>query len=66
MSRATGLIEVDCSAITFVDEATIGLLVVLSRAAKQRGVVVRLEGVTPALLVRLTSADVIDRFDVRQ
>jgi ABC-type transporter Mla MlaB component len=60
--HADGQLGVDCSAIHQIDEPLIGLLTWLTRNARQRGLVVVLEGATPALLAGLERAGVLDRF----
>jgi anti-anti-sigma regulatory factor len=37
LSRAEGDVELDCSQLDAIDDATLGMLVVLSRAASRRG-----------------------------
>src|SRR5262245_34993578 len=60
--RADGQLGVDCSGIHQIDEPLIGLLTWLTRNARQRGLVVVLEGATPSLLAGLERAGVLDRF----
>jgi ABC-type transporter Mla MlaB component len=60
--HADGELGVDCSGINQIDEPLIGLLTWLTRNARQRGLVVVLEGATPGLLAGLERAGVLDRF----
>jgi ABC-type transporter Mla MlaB component len=62
IERASTQIEVDCSAITQVDDPTVGMLVWLTRNARRRSLPVVLEGASPALLDALDRAGVSDRF----
>jgi ABC-type transporter Mla MlaB component len=62
IEHASATIEVDCSPIVQVDDATIGMLVWLARNARRRSLPVVLEGASPALVAALEHAGVTDRF----
>ena len=65
IQHAHAEIEVDCSAITVVDDPTVGMLVWLTRNAQRRGISVVLDGTTPKLMRALEAAGVADRFATR-
>jgi len=62
IAHASTQIEVDCSAITTIDDPTVGMLVWLTRNARRRSLPVVLEGASPLLLAALDRAGVADRF----
>jgi anti-anti-sigma regulatory factor len=63
IARAEGNIELDCSQLDTVDEATLGMLVVLSRAAGRRGARLVLEMSSPRVRSDLEAAGVSHMFD---
>ncbi|MDQ1386105.1 MAG: hypothetical protein QOG65_3484 [Actinomycetota bacterium] len=62
IEHAHAQIEVDCSAVTTVDDQTVGMLVWLTRNARRRSLPVVLEGASSRLLDALDRAGVTDRF----
>ena len=62
IEHAHAQIEVDCSAVTTVDDQTVGMLVWLTRNARRRSLPVVLEGASARLLDALDRAGVTDRF----
>jgi anti-anti-sigma factor len=63
IARAEGNIELDCSQLDGIDEATLGMLVVLSRTASRRGARLVLEGWSPRVRRDLETAAVSHMFD---
>ncbi|MGH8978071.1 MAG: STAS domain-containing protein [Acidimicrobiia bacterium] len=63
IARAEGNIELDCSQLDAIDEATLGMLVVLSRAASRRGARLVLERPSPRVRSDLETAAVSHMFD---
>jgi ABC-type transporter Mla MlaB component len=61
IEHAHAEVEVDCSAITDVDDPTVWL----TRTAKRRGIAIVLDKPPPSLLRALELAGVADRFAVR-
>ena len=66
IASAVDVIELDCSRVDDVDEPTVGMLVLLSRNARLRGLGTILRRPTEHLLDALAGAYVLDRFVVRQ
>jgi ABC-type transporter Mla MlaB component len=62
ISGSLNCIEVDCSAVTSVDTATVGMLALLARHAHRHGRQVKLIEPPAALVRALTNAGVMDRF----
>ena len=63
IARAEGNIELDCSQLDAIDEATLGMLVVLSRTAGRRGARLVLERSSPRVRGDLETAAVSHMFD---
>ena len=63
IARAEGNIALDCSQLDAIDEATLGMLVVLSRAAGRRGARLVLEMSSPRVRRDLEAACVSHMFD---
>ena len=63
IDRTEGNIELDCSQLDGIDEATLGMLVVLSRVASRRGTRLVLEMFSPRVRSDLEAARVSHMFD---
>lgn len=63
IAKAEGNVELDCSQLDAVDEATLGMLVSLSRAATRRGARLVLEKSSPRVRSDLEDAGVSHMFD---
>jgi anti-anti-sigma factor len=63
IARAEGNVELDCSQLDAIDEATLGMLVVLSRTASRRGARLVLERSSPRVRRDLETAAVSHMFD---
>jgi anti-anti-sigma regulatory factor len=63
IARAEGNIELDCSQLDAIDEATLGMLVALSRTASRRGARLVLQMSSPRARNDLETAGVSHMFD---
>jgi anti-anti-sigma regulatory factor len=63
IAQAEGNVELDCSQLGAIDGTTLGMLVVLSRAASRRGARLVLKKASPRLRSDLASASVSHMFD---
>ena len=63
IARAEGNVELDCSQLDAIDEATLGMLVALSRAAGRRGARLVLEMPSSRVRNDLETAGVSHMFD---
>jgi anti-anti-sigma regulatory factor len=63
IARSEGKVELDCSQLEAVDEATLGMLVALSRVASRRGARLVLEMSSPRVRSDLDTAGVSRMFD---
>lgn len=63
IGRAEGNVELDCSHLERIDDATLGMLVALSRAASRRGTRLVLEASSPKVRTDLETAGVSHMFD---